>query len=75
MEASEGGAIGTGNDLARGRASQTLVSGENAVGVSQINNIAGFDAAWELDVFGNSGAPSKPRNMTWKPPSPRATWC
>lgn len=52
LEASEGGAFGTGSDLARGRASQTLVSAENAGGVSQISNIVGFDAAWELDVFG-----------------------
>lgn len=51
-EVSEGGALGTGSDLARGRASQTLVSGENAGGVSQIGNLVGFDAAWELDVFG-----------------------
>ncbi len=49
---SEGGAFGTGSDLARGRASQTLVSSENGVGSTQISNIAGFDAAWELDVFG-----------------------
>jgi NodT family efflux transporter outer membrane factor (OMF) lipoprotein len=52
LEASEGGALGSGSDLGRGRASQTLVSGENGVGVSQINNLAGFDAAWEIDVFG-----------------------
>jgi NodT family efflux transporter outer membrane factor (OMF) lipoprotein len=52
VEGSEGGALGTGSDLARGRASQTLVSAENGVGVSQINNLAGFDAAWELDIFG-----------------------
>jgi NodT family efflux transporter outer membrane factor (OMF) lipoprotein len=52
VEASEGGAFGTGSDLARGRASQTLVSAENAGGVSQISNLVGFDAAWELDVFG-----------------------
>jgi NodT family efflux transporter outer membrane factor (OMF) lipoprotein len=51
-EASEGGALGTGSDLARGRASPTLISSENGAGVSQIVNIAGFDAAWELDVFG-----------------------
>ena len=52
LEASEGGAWGTGSDLARGRASQTLVSAENAGGLSQINNLVGFDAAWEIDVFG-----------------------
>jgi NodT family efflux transporter outer membrane factor (OMF) lipoprotein len=52
LEASEGGAFGSGSDLPRGRASQTLVSGENASGVGQIGNLVGFDAAWELDVFG-----------------------
>jgi len=51
-EGSEGGGWGTGTDLARGRASQTLVSAENGTGVSQISNIYGFDAAWEIDVFG-----------------------
>lgn len=51
-EASEGGAWGTGSDLARGRAAQTLVSAENSAGVSQISNLVGFDAGWEIDVFG-----------------------
>ncbi|MDE2284507.1 MAG: efflux transporter outer membrane subunit [Hyphomicrobiales bacterium] len=51
-EASEGGGWGTGGDLARGRASQTLVSAANSAGTTQINNIAGFDAVWEIDVFG-----------------------
>src|ERR1700723_1332294 len=32
MEGSEGGALGTGSDLARGRAAQTLVSSQNATG-------------------------------------------
>jgi NodT family efflux transporter outer membrane factor (OMF) lipoprotein len=48
----EGGAWGTGGDLGRGRASEALVSAENGTGVSQITNLAGFDAAWEIDVFG-----------------------
>jgi NodT family efflux transporter outer membrane factor (OMF) lipoprotein len=52
MEGSEGGALGTGSDLARGRASQTLVSSESTPSASSIANIAGFDAAWELDLFG-----------------------
>jgi NodT family efflux transporter outer membrane factor (OMF) lipoprotein len=50
--ASEGGGWGTGSDLGRGRASQTLVSAENGAGVPQIANLVGFDAAWEIDVFG-----------------------
>jgi NodT family efflux transporter outer membrane factor (OMF) lipoprotein len=50
VEGTEGGGWGTGADL--GRASQALVSAENGTGVSQINNLAGFAAAWEIDVFG-----------------------
>jgi len=52
VEGSAGGGWGTGSDLARGRVSQTLVSAETGIGVSQIVNIVGFDAAWEIDVFG-----------------------
>ncbi len=51
-QASLGGGWGTGSDLARGRASQTLVSGENGAGLKQVTNIEGFDAAWEIDIFG-----------------------
>jgi len=51
-EASAGGGWGTGSDLARGRVSQTLISAENGAGVAQVVNIVGFDAAWELDIFG-----------------------
>jgi outer membrane protein TolC len=52
FEGSEGGALGTGGDLARGRASPTLVSAENGTGFAQVNNLVGFDAGWELDLFG-----------------------
>jgi NodT family efflux transporter outer membrane factor (OMF) lipoprotein len=51
-EFSAGGGWGTGSDLARGRASQTLISAENGRGFSQVVNVVGFDAAWEIDVFG-----------------------
>lgn len=50
--ASAGGALGTGSDLARGRVSQSLVSAENTGNWNQITQIAGFDAWWELDLFG-----------------------
>ena len=43
---------GTGTDLARGRAEQGLVSADTRSGLQRINTIAGFDAVWELDVFG-----------------------
>jgi outer membrane protein TolC len=47
-----GGGWGSGSDLARGRASQTLVSAENTAGSARVVNLVGFDAAWEIDVFG-----------------------
>jgi NodT family efflux transporter outer membrane factor (OMF) lipoprotein len=48
-----GGGWGTGGDLGRGRASQTLVSAENSPAAgAQVVNLVGFDAAWEIDVFG-----------------------
>ena len=51
-EASEGGALGTGSDLARSRVSQPLVSAENGAGFTRVSNIVGFDAGWEIDIFG-----------------------
>jgi NodT family efflux transporter outer membrane factor (OMF) lipoprotein len=51
-EASAAAGHGTGTDLARGRASQTLVSADNDQGLKHINEIGGFDAVWELDIFG-----------------------
>jgi NodT family efflux transporter outer membrane factor (OMF) lipoprotein len=51
-EGSGGGGWGTGSDLARGRVPQTLVSAQNGAGVTQVTNLGGFDAAWEIDVFG-----------------------
>ncbi|MGB9152446.1 MAG: efflux transporter outer membrane subunit [Alphaproteobacteria bacterium] len=51
-EFSLGGGAGTGSDLARGRASGPLVSAENSGHLPQVTQIAGFDAAWELDLFG-----------------------
>ena len=73
--ASEGGALGTGSDLARSRVSQPLVSAENGAGFTRVTNIVGFDAGWEIDIFGSSGAPLKPRNMTSTPRWQPATWC
>lgn len=45
---------GTGSDLTRGRAPQTLVSADNSSGLKHINTLAGFDAVWEIDVFGKA---------------------
>jgi NodT family efflux transporter outer membrane factor (OMF) lipoprotein len=45
-------ARGTGTDLARGRAAQPLVSSDNSAGLQHINTLGGFDAVWEIDLFG-----------------------
>jgi len=45
-------ATGTGTDLTKGRADTVLRAGDSGRHVSQINSIGGFDAAWELDLFG-----------------------
>lgn len=52
VDASAADAHGTGSDLARGRATQSLVSADNSAGLQHINSIAGFDAVWEIDLFG-----------------------
>jgi len=49
---SAGAGRGTGTDLTRGRASPDLVSADSTKGLASINELAGFDAVWELDVFG-----------------------
>ena len=51
-EASAGAGRGTGSDLTRGRASQPLISADNASGLKHINEVGGFDSIWELDIFG-----------------------
>jgi len=51
-EASIGAGRGTGSDLTRGRASPGLRAADNSAGLKQINVVGGFDALWELDVFG-----------------------
>jgi NodT family efflux transporter outer membrane factor (OMF) lipoprotein len=51
-EGSAAAARGTGSDLTRGRASQSLVSADNSAGLKHLNEIGGFDSLWELDLFG-----------------------
>jgi len=52
VDASAAAARGTGTDLSRGRAEQGLVSADSSNGLQHINTIAGFDAGWEIDLFG-----------------------
>lgn len=43
---------GSGTDLTKGRAPQSIRAGDSTTGFQQVNRIAGFDAGWELDLFG-----------------------
>ena len=52
VDASAAAGRGTGTDLTKGRADSALRSAETGTGLTQINTIAGFDAVWELDLFG-----------------------
>jgi len=45
-------ATGTGTDLTKGRAAQSIRAGDSASGLKSISRMAGFDAGWELDLFG-----------------------
>ena len=51
-EAAAGGGRGTGSNLARSRTPQTQISAAHTAGLQHLNVVAGFDALWELDVFG-----------------------
>lgn len=52
VDATGSAAKGTGSDLARSRSEQGLVSADNTAGLQHINTLVGFDAVWELDLFG-----------------------
>jgi NodT family efflux transporter outer membrane factor (OMF) lipoprotein len=52
VDATAAEARGTGTDLTRGRATQPLVSADNTSGLQHVNTLAGFDAVWEIDIFG-----------------------
>jgi NodT family efflux transporter outer membrane factor (OMF) lipoprotein len=45
-------AAGTGTDLTKGRAAQSIRAGDSSAGLKSISRMAGFDAGWELDLFG-----------------------
>jgi NodT family efflux transporter outer membrane factor (OMF) lipoprotein len=50
--ASAGAGRGTGSDLTRNRVAPALHSADNATGLQHLNEVGGFDAVWELDIFG-----------------------
>src|SRR5215468_4257254 len=52
VEGSAAIATGTGVNLMQGRIPPVLIAGANFRGLKSITRLAGFDAGWELDLFG-----------------------
>jgi NodT family efflux transporter outer membrane factor (OMF) lipoprotein len=44
--------LGTGSDLTKGLAAQSIRAGDNTTGLQSIDRLGGFDAQWQLDLFG-----------------------
>jgi len=51
-EASVGAGIGSGTNSTKGRVSAPLNAATNTGGYKEITQVLGFDAAWEVDLFG-----------------------
>jgi NodT family efflux transporter outer membrane factor (OMF) lipoprotein len=47
-----GAGRGTGTNSVRGRIPNPLHSADNTTGLKEITEVVGFDAAWEIDIFG-----------------------
>jgi len=45
-------AIGSGPNSVKGRVAQSLNAGINTTGLTSVTQMSGFDAGWELDLFG-----------------------
>lgn len=52
VDASGGYGTGTGTDLTKGRAGEPLRAGDTTHDITRIRAVAGFDAVWEIDIFG-----------------------
>ena len=52
VDAAAAAANGSGSDETRGRVPSVLTSGDDTARMKRIRQIAGFDAVWELDLFG-----------------------
>jgi NodT family efflux transporter outer membrane factor (OMF) lipoprotein len=51
-EADAGVGAGTGTNMTLSRASEVLRSAENSINLAKRTVVGGFDATWELDIFG-----------------------
>ncbi len=47
-------ATGSGVDMTKGRVAQSIRAGDNTTGLRSITRMVGFDAGWELDIFGKN---------------------
>lgn len=52
VEFSAGAARGSGNNSVRGRVADPLHAGTNTTGLTEITQVLGLDASWEIDLFG-----------------------
>jgi NodT family efflux transporter outer membrane factor (OMF) lipoprotein len=52
LEASGGAARGSGTNSVKGRISPPLNAATNTNGLAEITQVVGFDAGWEIDLFG-----------------------
>ena len=52
VEASAAAARGTGTNSTKGRIAPPLNAATDTSGLTEITHVAGFDASWELDLFG-----------------------
>jgi NodT family efflux transporter outer membrane factor (OMF) lipoprotein len=52
IEAAGGAARGSGTNSTKGRVPGPLNAGSNTNGLHEITEVAGFDSAWEMDLFG-----------------------
>lgn len=53
VEVNAGAGRGSGSDSTRGRVPSLLTSATNTKGLQEITQVVGFDAGWELDLFGH----------------------
>lgn len=52
LAASGSAARGSGTNSTRGRVGPALNAGTNTAGLKEITHVVGFDAGWEIDLFG-----------------------
>ena len=52
VDASAGAARGSGTNDTKGRVGSPLNAGTNSNGYREITEVVGFDAGWEIDLFG-----------------------